>query len=78
MDREPIEKLAADVKRRREEAEAEAETARTNLIRQASVATRLSDVDPDLLRAAADDFAGAAERLKLLEGFARELRSLLM
>lgn len=77
-EREMIEKLLADVRRRREEAEAVATKAAERLVRAASGLTPLAEVDPDDVRAAADDFAGAAARLKLLERFARELRGLLM
>ena len=78
MDREAVEKLSADVKRRREEAEGEASRAADRLLRVASGLTALSEVDPDHVRAAADEFAGAVERLKLLEQFSRNLRALLM
>jgi len=77
MDREQIEKLLSDVKRRREEAEAEASRAAENLIRLASGLTPLAETDPEQVRAAGDAFAGAVERLRLLTDFARELRALL-
>ncbi|MDP6439012.1 MAG: hypothetical protein QGH74_05205 [Candidatus Brocadiia bacterium] len=78
MDREAVEKLSADVKRRREEAEGKASRAADRLLRVASGLTALSEVDADHVRAAADEFAGAVERLKLLEQFSRNLRALLM
>ena len=78
MDREAIEKLSVDVRRRREEAEAQAARAADNLLRQASGLVPAAQIDPDQARAAADDFAGAVERLRLLEGFSRELRAVLM
>ena len=77
MDREQIEKLLCDVKRQREEAEAEASRAADNLIRLASGLTSLAETDPEQVRAAADGFAGAVERLRLLTDFSRELRKLL-
>jgi len=76
--REEIEKLLADVRRRREEAEAEASHAADNLVRLASGITPLEETDPDQVRAAADAYAGAVERLKLLSDFARDMRSILM
>lgn len=77
-ERELAEKLLADVRRRRDDAEAVASHAAENLVRLASGLTRLAELDPDHVRAAADDFAGAIERLKLLEGFARDVRGVLM
>ena len=77
-DRTVIEELLTDVARRREEAEAEASHAADSLVRIAGGLTPLTEQDPDRIRAAADDYAGAVERLKLLTGFARDLRSLLM
>ncbi len=77
-DREQIEKLLGEVGRRRDEAEAQATVAAESLVRIASGFTPIAEQDPDQIRAAADDYAGAVERLRLLEGFARELRSLLM
>jgi hypothetical protein len=76
--RERIEGLLADVSRRREEAEAEAGQAAESLLRLASGLVPLQQCDPDRVRAAADELAGAVERLRLLAGFARELRALLM
>jgi len=77
MDREDIEKLQVDIRRQRDEAEVTAERARESLVKQASGLTHLEDLDPDLIRAAADDFAGAIERLRLLTAFGRALRGLL-
>lgn len=76
--RDEIEKLLGDIRRRSEEAEAEAAHAAENLVRLASGITPLDETDPDQVRAAADGFADAVERLRLLSGFARELRGLLM
>ncbi len=76
--REQIEKTLAEVCRQREEAEAEAAHAAENLVRLAAGVTPLEETDPDQVRAAADDFAGAVERLRLLADFARALRGLLM
>ena len=78
MDREEIEKLSAEIRRSRDEAEAKASRGAESLIRLASGLTALSELDPDEVRAAADDFAGAVERVKLLAEFSRSLRALLM
>jgi len=78
IDREHVEKLLADVSRRREEAEALAENAAAELVRIASAVTPLSEQDPDAVRAAADTYASQLERLNLLEDFARQLRFLLL
>ena len=76
--REDVEKLLADLRRRRQEAEAEAGHAAGQLARLASGMTPLEEVDAEQVRAAADTFGDALKRLKLLAGFARELRALLM
>ena len=76
--REHIEKVLAEISRRRDEAEAEALHAAESLIRLASGLTPLDEVDPDAVRAAADDFAEAAQRFKMLNNFARVLRGLLI
>lgn len=76
--RDEIEKLLADIRRRREEAEVEAAHAAENLVRLASGITPLDETDPDQVRAAADGFAGAVVRLRLLSGFARDMRNILM
>ena len=76
--RESVETMLADVSRRREEAEAEASRAAEDLLRLASGLTPLEQCDPDTVRAAADGFAGALERLRLLADFARQLRKLLI
>ena len=73
-----IEQQLTDVARRRDEAEAVAARAQDNLIRHASGQTPLLEVDPDQVRAAGDDYAGAVERLKLLDEWQRALRRLLM
>jgi len=77
-EREQVERLLAEVRRQREEAEAEAAKAAEDLVRLASGLTPLEQCDPDRVRAAADDFAGAIQRLRLLAQFARSLRALLM
>jgi len=76
--REDIERRLTDVRRQRDEAEAEATHAAENLIRAAGGITPLSETDPEQVRAAADAFAGALVRLRMLEEFARALRELLM
>jgi len=76
--REELEKTLADLGRRREEAEAEAGHAAEALVRMAGGVTPPAQLDPAQIRAAADTFADAVERLRMLEGFARELRSLLI
>ena len=75
--REQIEKTLAEVRRQWEEAEAEASGAAGNLVRLASGITPLERTDPSQVRAAADDFAAAVERLRLLDDFSRRLRALL-
>jgi hypothetical protein len=78
LTREEVEKLRADVRRRRDEAEAEAGHAAERLARLASGLTPLAHVDAEQLRASADTFADALESMKALDQFARELRALLM
>lgn len=78
LTREEVEKVLVDVQRRRQEAEAEAGHAAENLARLASGMTPLPQVDPERVRAAADTFSDAVQRLKMLEQFARHLRELLM
>jgi len=76
--RELIEELLARVRRARDEAEADAEQARTDLVRKASgIAGPDVSLDPDVIRAAADQWAGAIERLRLLDEEASDLRALL-
>ncbi len=75
---EGVEKLLVDLQRRRQEAEAEAAHAAQALTRLASGMTPLNQVDAEQVRAAADTFGDAVERLKALEQFARDLRGLLM
>ena len=77
-EREQIENLLADVRRRRQEAEAEGGHAAARLARLVSGMTPLAETDAAQVRAAADTFADAVERLKVLERFARDLRALLM
>jgi cytochrome c556 len=77
-EREQVENLLADLRRRRQEAEAEAGHAAERLARLVSGMTPLAEADAAQVRATADTFADAAERLKAMEQFARELRGLLM
>ncbi|MCK4374853.1 MAG: hypothetical protein KAX19_05965 [Candidatus Brocadiae bacterium] len=76
--REDVEKLLADLRRRRQEAEAEAGHAAEKLARLAGGITPLLEVDAEQVRAVADTFTDAVKRLKELERSARELRALLM
>ena len=66
------------LRRRRQEAQADAGHAAAELTRLASGMTPLEETDAEQVRAAADTFGDALKRLKLLEEFARELRALLM
>ncbi len=75
---EEVEKILADLRRRRTEAEAEAGHAAEALARLVSGMTPLKQVDTDQVRATADTFADAAERLRALEEFARQVRGLLL
>jgi hypothetical protein len=76
--REHVERLLADLRRRRGEAEAEAGHAAENLVRLVSGLTPPAEADADQVRAAADTFADAAQRVRSLERTSRELRALLM
>jgi hypothetical protein len=76
--REDVENLLTDLRRRREEAIAEAGHAAERLARLTGGVTPLTETDPEDVRAAADTFSDAVTRLRALERFARELRSLLM
>lgn len=76
-EREAVEKLLSEVSRRRDEAEARAGRAARELARFSSGLTPLAEVDPEQVRAAADAFAGALQRLRLLEEFKADLRGLL-
>jgi hypothetical protein len=78
LSREEVEKLLADLRHRREEAEAEAGHAAERLARLASGLTPPAQLDPEQVRAAADTFADAVGRIRTLARFAGELRSLLM
>jgi hypothetical protein len=78
LTREDLEKLLADLRRRREEAEAEAGQAAERLARLASGLTPLAELDPDQLRATSDTFADSVQRMHDLGEFARDLRALLM
>jgi hypothetical protein len=77
-DREELEKLVAELRARREEAEAEAGHAAARLARMVSGLTPLAETDPAAVRATADTFADAVDRLRLLGEFGRDLRRLLM
>jgi len=76
--REAIETRLAEVRRQKDEAEAEATQHAEELARLASGLTPLVEVDPERVQAAADGFAAAARRLKMLDEFARQLRGLLI
>lgn len=76
--REEIERILTELKRRRLDAEAEAGHAAEALARLVSGMTPLKEVDCEQVRAAAETFADALARLRLLEDFSRELRALLM
>jgi len=76
-ERERMELLLASVRRDREAEEAKATQAADKLMREASGITKLSELDADRIRALADDFAGAVERLKLHEEHAARLREAL-
>jgi len=76
--RDDIEKRLADLRRRTEETEAEATHAAEGLMRLCSGLTPLAEVDPDAVRATADTFAGAVQRLRLLADHTRDLRGLLI
>jgi len=75
---EDVEKLLMDIRRQRDEAEAEAMHARDRLARIASGITPLFEVDAAEVEGAADDFAAAVRRLKLLDGLAAGIRRLLI
>lgn len=77
-DREELEKLLAELRARREEAEAEAGHAAARLARLVSGLTPVAETDSAAVRATADTFADAVDRLRLLGEFGRELRRLLM
>ena len=77
-EREQVENLLGELRRRRLEAEAEAGHAAERLARLVSGMTPPGEADAVQVRAAADTFADAVERLKALEQFARELRALLI
>jgi hypothetical protein len=76
--REDVEKLLAEMRRRREEAEAEAGHAAERLTRLAAGFTPPARVDPQDVRAAAETFADAVADLRALDEFTRRLRDLLM
>lgn len=78
ISREEIENLLAEVRRRRTEAEAEAGHAAERLARLVSGMTPLEEVDTEQVRATADTYAGAVERLAQCTAFARDLRRLLI
>jgi len=76
--REQLEKKLAGLRSRREEAEAEAGHAAEQLVRLASGVTPLEEVDVEAVRAAADTFADAVHRLKMLDRLSEQLRKTLM
>ncbi|MCD6416731.1 MAG: hypothetical protein J7M08_08570 [Planctomycetes bacterium] len=76
--REEIEKVLADVKRQREEAEAEAGHAARSLARLVSGITPLAELDGAEAQAAAETLVQGIERLRMLQQFARTLRGLLI
>jgi len=77
IDREALEKLLADLRGEREEAEAVGSRAAERLVRLAAGHADLSDVDAAIVRSAAEDFATAVEKLKLLKEWTRRVRGLL-
>jgi hypothetical protein len=77
-EREGVEQLIVDIRRRRQDAEAEAGHAPESMVRLVGGMTPLSQVDLEQVRAASETFCGAVSRLRALQEFARELRSLLM
>jgi len=78
ISREQIENLLAEIRRRRTEAEAEAGHAAERLARLVSGMTPLEEVETEQVRATADTFADAVERLAACTAFARDLRRLLI
>ena len=76
--RDEVEIALAALRRRKDEAEAQAGHAAEELVRLASGMVPLTEVDADAVRAAADTYAEAAQRVKMLDGFARQLRRLLI
>ena len=75
---EEIEKVLMRLRRKRDEAASEAAHARDRLARIASGITPLEETNAGEVEGAADDFAGAVRRLRLLDEFLAELRQLLM
>ena len=78
LERERVENLLADLRRRRQEAEAEAGHAAERIVRLLSGMTPLAELDAAEVRAGADTFTDAVERMKALGQCARDLRALLM
>ena len=78
FDREELETLLADLRRQRQEDEAEAGHAAEAITRMVSGLTPLAEIDGEQVRAATDTFCDALLRLKAHEGHARALRRLLM
>lgn len=76
--REELEKKIARLRSRREDAEAEAGHAAQQLVRLAGGVTPLEETDEEAVRAAADTFADAVHRLKLIDRTSEQLRNLLM
>ena len=75
---EKIEEMLMRLRRKREEAVSEAAHARDRLARIASGMTPLEETNAEEVEGAADDFAGAVRRLRLLDEILAELRQLLM
>jgi len=76
--RDEVEIALASLRRRRDEAEAQAARAAEELVRLASGMIPLPEVDADAVRAAADTYAEAVQRLEMLDDFAGQLRRLLI
>ena len=77
MTREDIEKVLSELAADVESTEAEASMGAEELLKKVSGTTPLRQVNPDSLRATADDVASGIERLKLLESLRAKLRQLL-
>jgi hypothetical protein len=74
--REAVNKQLARVSELIEDAKAKASSAAEDLVRSASM-EKPEDVDPDKLRASADDYASAAQQLQSLREEHRRLQDLL-
>ena len=78
MQPEEVEKLLMRLRRQRDEAESEAAHARDRLARIASGLTPLDETNAEEMEGAANDFASAVRRLRLLDEIGADLRQLLM